>query len=87
VLTYGKPAIVERVDQTKKEIYRASLIHAAMYGKEVLNEPFYLVRFEQPEKEVDLFGEFDPEYRKELEKLDREFKLVLAPERAIREYK
>ena len=74
---------MERVDQTKKEIYRASLIHAAMYGKEVLNEPFYLVRFEQPEKEVDLFGEFDLEYRKDLEKLDRKFKTVLAPERAI----
>jgi hypothetical protein len=83
VLTYGKPAIIEKVEISKKIIYHTHLIHAAMFGDGVVKEPFYLVRFEQPENESDLFGDFDPEYQKELAALNREFKTILAPERAL----
>lgn len=84
VKCYGKKGIIERVDTGIKDRLTPSLIHAAMFGIEVINEPFYLVRFEQPELEEELFSGFNLDgYISEVSNVGRIFKTILCPERAL----
>lgn len=84
VKCYGKSGVIERVDTEKEKIFTNALIHAAMFGLDVIKEPFYLVRFDKPERECELFQGFGPDiYTDKVRKLDRKFDRILAPQKAI----
>lgn len=84
VKCYGKNGVVERVDTEKEKVLANALIHAEMFGLVVIKEPFYLVKFDKPERECELFQGFGPDiYTDKVRKLDRRFEKILAPQKAI----
>ena len=84
VKCYGKPATVVRIDTQPEEILRNALIHAVMFGLDIVKEPFYLVKFEKPENEYELFEGYKLDgYVERIKPLKRKFKEILAPQRAI----